>query len=133
MNNLGRMIKEYRELYNLTQERVATIIKVSRQAISNWERGLSYPDIFALRDLANIFDIGMEKLMVNELHLGKVISEHISEHEHMYYLAVSCPNCSKRHELSETLDEHNQASLYRFACDCKDDSEFIFDTRPQNN
>jgi len=75
----------------------------------------------------------MDKLMVYELHLGKVISEQISEHEQMYSLAVSCPNCSKRHELSETSDEHSKANLNRLACVCKEDSDYLFDIRMQNN
>ena len=38
-------LKKTREEKGLTQAEVATYLGVSRQAISQWERGLAYPDI----------------------------------------------------------------------------------------
>ena len=42
---VGKQIQHYRKEKNLSQDDLAEIIFVSRQSISNWERGATYPDI----------------------------------------------------------------------------------------
>ena len=42
---LGRRITELRKANNLTQEGLAERCSVTRQTISNWETGKSYPDL----------------------------------------------------------------------------------------
>ena len=42
---VGKQIQHYRKEKNLSQDELAAIIFVSRQSISNWERGATYPDI----------------------------------------------------------------------------------------
>ena len=37
-------LKHARKLQNITQEQLADILSVSRQAISKWESGLGYPE-----------------------------------------------------------------------------------------
>lgn len=41
--NLSKQIIHLRKEYNLSQEDLAEKVFVSRQSISNWERGKSYP------------------------------------------------------------------------------------------
>ena len=55
--NLSKQIIHLRKEYNLSQEDLAEKVFVSRQSISNWERGKSYPDIESLLLLSNIFDV----------------------------------------------------------------------------
>lgn len=45
---LNKQIKKYRTIMNLTQEDLAERVYVTRQTISNWETGKSYPDIHSL-------------------------------------------------------------------------------------
>ena len=45
---LGKRIAEIRKGHNLTQEGLAEICSVTRQTISNWENGKSYPDLETL-------------------------------------------------------------------------------------
>lgn len=42
---IGKRIREYRKIYNLSQEQLADKIFVSRQTVSNWENDKTYPDI----------------------------------------------------------------------------------------
>lgn len=48
MNRVGKCIKNARTNKNMTQLELADIVGVSYQAVSNWERGNSMPDIAKL-------------------------------------------------------------------------------------
>lgn len=56
-------LKAHRERLALSQEDVAQRIYVSRQTISNWETGKTYPDIHSLLLLANLFDVSVDVLL----------------------------------------------------------------------
>ena len=47
----------------LSQEELAEKLYVSRQTISNWERGQTYPDLSSLLLLATYFDISLDNLI----------------------------------------------------------------------
>ena len=65
--NLSEKIIKIREENNLTQEEMAEKIFVTRQAISKWERGISYPSLDVLRTISKEFKISMNNLLdVNE-------------------------------------------------------------------
>lgn len=51
-NLLSENIKHYREEAHFSQEELAEKLHISRQAISNWERGISEPDIATLQALS---------------------------------------------------------------------------------
>jgi len=52
MKTLGKMLREARESQKMTQEVLANHIKMSRSAISNWERDESQPDFYTLRRIS---------------------------------------------------------------------------------
>jgi len=56
-------IKAARTKMNMTQMNLADEMGVSYQAVSNWERGNSMPDISRLQELCNILDISFEELV----------------------------------------------------------------------
>lgn len=47
----------------LSQEKLAEIIGISRQAVAKWEVGLSYPDIARLIALSDFFKVSIDKLV----------------------------------------------------------------------
>ena len=51
---LGKRIAEIRKEHSLTQEGLAEICNVTRQTISNWENGKSYPDLETLVLMSNV-------------------------------------------------------------------------------
>lgn len=59
----GERLKVARQSHHLTQAVVATKLKVSRQTISSWETGNSYPDIDSLIALSNYYDLSLDILL----------------------------------------------------------------------
>ncbi|HQC63920.1 MAG TPA: helix-turn-helix transcriptional regulator [Anaerolineaceae bacterium] len=59
----GLKIMTLRKAKDMTQMELADLMQVSYQAVSNWERGNSMPDISKLVDLARILDVSIEELL----------------------------------------------------------------------
>ena len=79
---VGKQIQHYRKEKNLSQDELAEIIFVSRQSISNWERGATYPDIQNLLLLSKVFGVSLDKLVKGDLETMKQI---IHDQEFMRY------------------------------------------------
>ncbi|NLN47425.1 MAG: helix-turn-helix transcriptional regulator [Clostridiaceae bacterium] len=62
----GKAIAELRKQKNMTQMELADRMGVSYQAVSNWERGNSMPDISKLEDLSRALDVTIDQLLGNE-------------------------------------------------------------------
>ncbi len=58
-------LKKLRIKNGMNQSELASKINVTQQTVSSWERG-AYPDIFILRDLAELFDITIDELVFPE-------------------------------------------------------------------
>lgn len=63
---LGERIKQARQKAHLSQEKVAEIIGVSRQAVTKWESGQSAPNTENLFRLAEILGITVDQLIAPE-------------------------------------------------------------------
>ena len=50
---IGSKIKKSRTDAKITQEQVAEALDISRQTVSNWENGKSYPDLQILVSMSN--------------------------------------------------------------------------------
>ena len=61
--SLGEVLKKHRTECKMTQEFVAEILGVSRQAVSKWESGQSDPSTTNLMALAKLFGIAPEDLL----------------------------------------------------------------------
>ncbi|OKZ58473.1 MAG: hypothetical protein BHV97_00995 [Clostridium sp. CAG:349_48_7] len=64
--NLRKNICTYRKLLNLTQEELSNKLGGSKNLVSNYENGISTPDIYTLVKLADIFDITLDELVGRE-------------------------------------------------------------------
>ncbi len=60
---LGENIKKHRMRLNLTQAQLAEKLIVSSQAISNWERGITPPDLQNLCKLSALFHVSVDTLV----------------------------------------------------------------------
>ncbi len=60
---IGRKISRLRKEQDMTQPALADKMGVSFQAVSNWERGTSMPDISKLPELAEILGISVDELL----------------------------------------------------------------------
>lgn len=64
--DIGGKLKDARLKKNLTQEQIAELLQVSRQTVSNWETGKTYPDIISVIQFSNICDISLDSLLKEE-------------------------------------------------------------------
>lgn len=56
-------IRAYRSSLGLSQEELAEAVYVTRQTISNWETGKSYPDIQSLLRLSALYGVSLDQLI----------------------------------------------------------------------
>lgn len=80
---LEEQIKHYRKQAGLSQEKMAEVIGVSRQAITKWENGTGTPDIANLVAIAELFQISVDELLSNE-KVDKKQSEYLYESKTEY-------------------------------------------------
>ena len=69
---VGRIISQKRKEHNMTQMQLADALGISFQAVSNWERGNSMPDISKLPELAELFGCSIEELLGGGRSAGNV-------------------------------------------------------------
>lgn len=62
----GKFIAKLRKDKKMTQEQLAEKMGVSINAVSKWERGLSFPDVSMYKKLCNELDINIEELINGE-------------------------------------------------------------------
>lgn len=67
--NINEKILLLRKKEGLSQESLAEKLKVTRQTISNWEAGITYPDLEEALTLSKIFKVSLDDLTDNKLEL----------------------------------------------------------------
>lgn len=73
---LGNQIKKYRNELEISQEKLAEKIYVTRQSISNWENDKNYPDINSLIRLSEVFNVSLDILIKGDVEkMKKEINE----------------------------------------------------------
>ncbi len=63
MQHTAKIISSARKARNMTQLELADQLGVSFQAVSNWERGISMPDIAKLPDVARLLSVSIDELL----------------------------------------------------------------------
>lgn len=76
MMSIGLKLKHARLASNLTQEELSEKIGVSRQTISSWENGKSYPDIINIILLSDIYEVSVDSLLKGDEGLLRNLKEH---------------------------------------------------------
>ena len=76
---LGEKINRLRKKQGLSQEELAELIGVTRQTISNWELGSTFPDPEQLKLLSKTFHISIDELLGNDIK--EVLVERVSNTE----------------------------------------------------
>ena len=73
---IGNRIREERDKHGMSQEDLANAIFVSRQTVSNWETGKTYPDVQSLLLLSNLFGVTIDSLVKgDEVEMTKEIEQ----------------------------------------------------------
>lgn len=88
---LGKNISDLRKKSGLSQEKLAEKINVTRQTISNWELGETYPNPEQLILLSNIFRKSIDELLGNEIHTKESEEQDSDSVKNIYFsLALIC-------------------------------------------
>lgn len=76
---ISALIKKSRNESGLTQEQAAESLGVSRQTISNWENGKSYPDIISVIKMSDLYSVSLDYLLKEETSLNGTYKEYLEE------------------------------------------------------
>lgn len=68
--SFAKNLKQIRKEKQLSQEELAEMLDVSRQAVSKWEQGIGYPEVEKLLLLSNKLNISLDSLMATEIAQG---------------------------------------------------------------
>ena len=92
---MGRKLKEARQMRGLTQENVAEKLNVSRQTISNWETEKFYPDILYVLQLSDLYQISLDELLKGDERMIQHLedSTNIVKSNKKILLAFICNIC----------------------------------------
>ena len=91
--DIGNKIKNARIQSGLTQEAAAEAIGVSRQTISNWENGKTYPDIVSVVKMSDLYNISLDRLL----------KENSSDSGYLDYLGESTDVVAGKDKLTKVI------------------------------
>ena len=76
---IGSLLKNARNQNGLTQEQAAEALGVSRQTVSNWETGKSYPDIVSVIRMSDLYQISLDCLLKEETSMKQTYKDFLEE------------------------------------------------------
>ena len=79
--DIGKRLKQKRQEANLTQKELADLLFVSRQTISSWEVGRTYPDLETLVKISELFATPLDDLLKEDSQVIKDIAEKVKKSE----------------------------------------------------
>jgi len=77
--DIGSIIRKARQEKGLTQEAAAEALGVSRQTISNWENGRTYPDILSVIRMSDVYAVSLERLLKEEDSVKQTYRDYLEE------------------------------------------------------
>ena len=80
-NKVANNIRAARTKINMTQMNLADEMGVSYQAVSNWERGNSMPDISRLQEICNVLGISFEELVGERSKQTEIVEKIMKDEE----------------------------------------------------
>ncbi len=97
IKDLGLLILKNRSMKNLSQEKLADLVGVSRQAIVNWEENKSKPSLENFAKICEELDIPMEVVKDSKKQL-EIIKEVNLDEGYIAVLLRENVNCTYRKE-----------------------------------
>ena len=119
---LGQKIKDIRKRFGLSQESLAEIISVSRQAITKWERDEGLPDVSNLQELSKVFNLTVDYLLDNDnslpsLSMKKELDKDKYEMNVKGYKQILKDYYAEPWEIYELLRSENKGKLASIVSD----------------
>ncbi len=94
--DIGKKLRDARNAAKLTQESAAELLGVSRQTISNWETGKTYPDIVSVIRMSGLYSVSLDCLLKEE----KTVSNDLN---YLNYLEESTNVVKSRRRLGKLV------------------------------
>ena len=80
--DFGKNLRALRTGRGLTQEQAAELLNVSKQSISRWETGVTWPDVVFLPNLASFYGVTVDALLgVGEAEKQAALAEYASRRQ----------------------------------------------------
>ncbi len=76
---IGTIIRNARNESGLSQEQAAEALGVSRQTVSNWETGKSYPDIISVIRMSDLYSVSLDHLLKEESSVKQTYKEYLED------------------------------------------------------
>lgn len=119
---LGQKLKEIRKRFGLSQEILAEIMNVSRQAITKWESNEGLPDVSNLQELSKVFNLTIDYLLDNDnslpaLSMKKELDKDKYEMNGKGYKQILKDYYTEPWEIYELLRSENKGKLARVVSD----------------
>lgn len=89
-NKVGKLILSLRKENRMTQKQLADAMNISDKAISKWERGLGCPDVSLLRELSEILDVNIERILLGNLEPNDADGGNMKKVK--FYVCSNCGN-----------------------------------------
>lgn len=118
---LSDKIQQLRKAKNITQEELAELCYVSRQAVTKWELGLTVPEIDTITLLSRIFNVTTDVLLKDELVIDSIADavccqSYIGEpNEVPLYSGILIKESIDDEDVIDLLDIH-KVELWRTDC-----------------
>lgn len=84
----GEKLKKLRTDNELTQDKLAEKIFVTRTAISKWENNKGYPNIDSLKQLSTLFDISIDELISDTDVENKHLLDEAQSRRYYWYAMI---------------------------------------------
>ena len=97
--DIGKKLKDARNAAGLTQESAAESLGVSRQTVSNWETGKTYPDIVSVIRMSGLYSVSLDCLLKEE----KTVSNDLNYLNYLNYLEESTNVVKSRRRLGKLV------------------------------
>ena len=94
--DIGKKLRDARNAAKLTQESAAESLGVSRQTVSNWETGKTYPDIVSVIRMSGLYSVSLDCLLKEE----KTVSNNLN---YLNYLEESTNVVKSRRRLGKLV------------------------------
>lgn len=72
---IGEQLVKLRKENNMSQEKLAKLLGVSRQTIYKWENNKAYPDMINLVTISEIFDVSMDELIKGDKKNNQIVNQ----------------------------------------------------------
>ena len=94
--DIGKKLRDARNAAGLTQESAAESLGVSRQSVSNWETGKTYPDIVSVIKMSGLYSVSLDCLLKEETPVSNDLN-------YLNYLEESTNTVKSRRRLGKLV------------------------------